>query len=170
MAADDEKRPRGKTLKGNGKLFPIEPPDPVSAIYVELPIVSLAQMPRHADRHRHRFTSVDVGARCACGREIIEQPFPAGLMIVDAPMQIPRPQRAIHQRAKIGTGERPRRCHECRDPAIVAIDGEGHGDDLAAPAGRQEDVRAPALVGRRLVDLADVGPACRRAADVSRWG
>jgi hypothetical protein len=28
----------------------------------------------------------------------------------------------------------------------VAVDGEGHRNDLAAPAGQQEDVRAPALM------------------------
>lgn len=37
----------------------------------------------------HRFTSFDVGARCACGRKIIEHAVPAALMIVDAPRQTP---------------------------------------------------------------------------------
>jgi len=57
------------------------------------------------------------------------------------------------QRANIGTRQRPGRRHESRDLAIVAVDGEGHGDDRASPARNQEDVRAPALIARRLLVL-----------------
>ncbi len=38
---------------------------------------------------------------------------------------------------------------------IVAVNGEGHGEHLTAPAGNQEDVRAPPLIGRRLLHLAE---------------
>jgi hypothetical protein len=48
--------------------------------------------------------------------------------------------------------------NEGRDLAIIAVDREGHGDDLAAPAGNQEDVRAPALVRGRLLDLPEMRP------------
>ena len=41
----------------------------------------------------------------------------------------------------------------------MAVDRKGHGDHLTAPAGNQEDVRAPALVGGRLLNLPDVRPA-----------
>jgi hypothetical protein len=71
----------------------------------------------------------------------------------------PRPQRAVHERPDIGAGQRPRRRHEGQNFAIVAINGEGHRDHLAAPTGNQEDVRAPALIRGRPLDLTDVRPA-----------
>src|SRR5262249_50641834 len=43
--------------------------------------------------------------------------------------------------------------------AIVAINREGHGDDLATPTRDQEDVGAPALIRGRLVELPEVRPA-----------
>src|SRR5439155_15661751 len=88
VAADDDAPPLGENPEIAGKIFPLEPRDPVSAVYVELPIVSLAQCRVTRIGIAHRFTSFDVGARCACGRKIIEHASTADLMIVDAPMRI----------------------------------------------------------------------------------
>jgi hypothetical protein len=41
----------------------------------------------------------------------------------------------------------------------VTVDREGHGEDLTAPAGNQKDIGAPALVGDRLLHLAEMRPA-----------
>jgi len=40
----------------------------------------------------------------------------------------------------------------------VTVDREGHREDLAAPAGNQEHIGAPALVRRWPLDLAEVRP------------
>jgi hypothetical protein len=47
----------------------------------------------------------------------------------------------------------------CARLAIVPVDREGHREDLAAPAGNQEDVGAAALARGRLLDLAEVRPS-----------
>jgi hypothetical protein len=87
-----------------------------------------------------------------------------------------RPQRAVHQGADVGARQRPRGGDEGGNFPIVAVDGEGHGDDLAAPARNQKDIRAPALIRRGLLDLADVSvfrfptlPAARRGSR-TLWG
>jgi hypothetical protein len=48
----------------------------------------------------------------------------------------------------------------------VTVDRKGDREDLATPARNQEDVGAPALVRRRLLDLAEVRPP---APPVDSW-
>ena len=70
-----------------------------------------------------------------------------------------RPERLVHERADVGPSQRPGRGGPREDLPIVAVDREGDREHLAAPAGDQEDVRAPALVRRRLLHLAEMRPA-----------
>ena len=107
--------------------------------------VALRAVRRRRDGHQAELVRVEDRGRRGVLRVVVAEPlnrvrgFERGLAEA-------RPQRAIHERADVGAGQRARRGHVGRHLAIVAVDREGDGEDLTAPAGNQEDIGAPPLV------------------------